>query len=77
MADNPNTPPPRTPPAPSHLDDPPLLTVHSAVVLLTACFIGAIIGGMTFLTGGPAAGAVLAGLTGAGATTPVLRTLIR
>ncbi|MFD4865277.1 hypothetical protein [Streptomyces sp. NPDC058412] len=55
----------------------PFLSLHTTVVLLTALVIGLVIGGLTFLTGISAAAAVLAGLTGTGASTPVLRSLIR
>jgi len=64
-------------PAAPSADVPPFLTVHTAVVLLAALFIGCVGGGLTFLSGSPLAGAVLAGLTGAGASVPVLRSLIR
>ncbi|MFF0744973.1 hypothetical protein ACFYVL_31685 [Streptomyces sp. NPDC004111] len=46
-------------------------------MLLTALVIGLVTGGLTFLTGVPAAAAVLAGMTSTGASIPVLRTLIR
>jgi hypothetical protein len=64
------------PDAPS-TDIPPFLTVHTTVVLLTALLIGCVGGALTFLSGSPLAGAVLAGLTGGGASIPVLRSLIR
>lgn len=54
----------------------PFMSLNTAVVLLTAAVIGLIVGGLTFLSGGLVAGAVLAGLTGAGASIPVLRSLI-
>ncbi|MER6976126.1 hypothetical protein [Streptomyces carpinensis] len=54
----------------------PLLTPHTALVLLAAAFIGLVTGGLTFLAGGPAAGAVLAGLTGFGGAVPVLHQMI-
>jgi hypothetical protein len=38
--------------------------------------IGLVVAGLTFLSGTPAAGAVLAGLISAGGSVPVLRTLI-
>ncbi|MGW6890388.1 hypothetical protein ACWGKK_36530 [Streptomyces chartreusis] len=53
------------------------MTVHTAVVLLSAAFIGIVVGGLSFLSGGPAAAAVLAGLTAFGVSVPVLRSLIR
>ncbi|MEV7130968.1 hypothetical protein [Streptomyces sp. NPDC093260] len=54
----------------------PFLTIHTAVVLLIAVVIGLIVGGLTFLSGGAVAAAVLAGLTAAGVSIPVLRSLI-
>ncbi|MEE1782673.1 hypothetical protein PUR71_07015 [Streptomyces sp. SP17BM10] len=66
------TPTPASPPEPD-----PFLTVRTAIILLAAAFIGLIAGGLTFLSGGPAAGAVLAGLTGFGLSVPVLHKLIR
>ncbi|MFA7767919.1 hypothetical protein ACGFNX_41860 [Streptomyces sp. NPDC048723] len=69
------TTPSRTPP--NQPDPAPFLTVHAALILLAAAFIGSMVGGLTFLSGGPVAGAVLAGLTGSGASIPVLRSLIR
>ncbi|MGW4199444.1 hypothetical protein [Streptomyces sp. NPDC004726] len=67
---------PSTPVIPPQPDPASFVSVHTALVLLAAAFIGLIVGGLTFLSGGPVAGAVLAGLTGAGAGVPVLRTLI-
>lgn len=65
-------------PVPTPPNEPdPFLTAHAAIVLLTAAFIGLVVGGLTFLSGGLAAGAVLAGLTGFGASVPVLHKLIR
>jgi uncharacterized membrane protein YccC len=54
----------------------PFLTIHTAVVLLIAVVIGLVVGGLTFLSGGAVATAVLAGLTAAGVSVPVLRSLI-
>ncbi|MGW1070954.1 hypothetical protein ACWD4F_41475 [Streptomyces aureus] len=54
----------------------PFLSLRTAVVLLTATVIGLVIGGLTVLTGAPIAAAVISGLTSAGASIPVLRTLI-
>ncbi|MFI8094062.1 hypothetical protein ACIF9R_38180 [Streptomyces sp. NPDC086080] len=54
----------------------PFLTIHTAVVLLIAVVIGLVVGGLTFLSGGAVAAAVLAGLTAAGVSIPVLRSLI-
>jgi hypothetical protein len=55
----------------------PFLTVHTAVVLLAALFIGTTVGGLAYLSGNPVAGSVLGGLVGAGGSIPVLRSLIR
>jgi hypothetical protein len=63
-------------PAPTPQGPAPFLTIHTAVVLLIAVVIGLIAGGLTFLSGGAVAAAVLAGLTAAGVSIPVLRTLI-
>ena len=68
---HPSTPTPPSPPEPG-----PFMTVHTAIILLTAVVIGMIVGALTFLSGVPAAGAVLAGLTGTGTSVPVLRGLI-
>ncbi|WP_326655653.1 hypothetical protein [Streptomyces sp. NBC_01750] len=64
-------------PAAPSADVPPFLTVHTTVVILTALFIGCVVGGLTFLSGSPLAASVLAGLTGVGVSVPVLRSLIR
>ncbi|MGW0612004.1 hypothetical protein [Streptomyces sp. NPDC002788] len=64
-----------TPPPPQ--DPEPFMTMHTALVLLSAAFIGLIVGGLSFFSGGPAAAAVLAGLTAFGISVPVLRSLIR
>ncbi|WAU82570.1 hypothetical protein O1Q96_24195 [Streptomyces sp. Qhu-G9] len=50
--------------------------LRTAVVLLTAVVIGLVIGGLTALTGIPVAVAVIAGMTSAGGSIPVLCTLI-
>ncbi|MFJ4120083.1 hypothetical protein ACIP3U_01980 [[Kitasatospora] papulosa] len=55
----------------------PFLSLHTAVVLLTALVIGLVMGSLTAFTGVSAAAAVIAGLTSAGASVPALRTLIR
>ncbi|MEV0981852.1 hypothetical protein [Streptomyces sp. NPDC049915] len=55
----------------------PFLTLHTAVVLLTAAAIGGCIGVLTLFTHVPLAAAVIAGLTATGASIPVLRSLIR
>ncbi|WP_326585422.1 hypothetical protein OG889_44985 [Streptomyces sp. NBC_00481] len=52
------------------------MTQHAAIILLAGFVIGLVVGGLTFLSGTPAAGAVLAGLLSAGGSVPVLRTLI-
>lgn len=64
-------------PSPNEPAAQPFLSLHTTVVLLTALIIGLVIGGLTALTGAPVAAAVIAGLTSAGASTPVLRTIIR
>ncbi|MFE9813349.1 hypothetical protein [Streptomyces sp. NPDC005548] len=56
---------------------PPFLSLHTAVVLLIACLLGALIGVLTFFTGVPVAAAVIAGITSAGACISPLRNLIR
>nr|WP_309144308.1 hypothetical protein [Streptomyces sp. BR123] len=56
--------------------DRPFLSLHAAVVLLTALVIGFVVGGLSHLGGMPAPLAVLAGLA-AGAAVPVLHGLIR
>ncbi|GGP77425.1 hypothetical protein GCM10010265_64670 [Streptomyces griseoincarnatus] len=58
-------------------DSEPFLTLHAAVVLVAAFLIGSTVGGLTYLTGTLAPGAILAGLVSAGASIPVLRHLIR
>ncbi|GGV30698.1 hypothetical protein AB0I84_43765 [Streptomyces spectabilis] len=54
----------------------PFLTVHTALVLLTAVVVGLVMGGLVFVGGGTAAEAALVGLTAGGAGVPVLRGLI-
>lgn len=54
----------------------PFVTVRTAIILLSAAFIGLVVGGLTFLGGEPAATAVLAGLTGAGGSVLGLHKLI-
>ncbi|REK89623.1 hypothetical protein DY245_14915 [Streptomyces inhibens] len=66
-----------TPPPPATHDSEPFLTLHTAIVLLAAGFIGLIVGSLTFLNGGALAGAALAGLTAFGACVPALNKLIR
>ncbi|MFF9278921.1 hypothetical protein [Streptomyces griseosporeus] len=57
--------------------EPPFLSMHTAVVLLTAVVIGLIIGGLTFLSDFSAPRAALAGLGASGLSVPMLRSLIR
>ncbi|AQU67729.1 hypothetical protein BBN63_17265 [Streptomyces niveus] len=54
----------------------PLLPQRSVLVLLAAAFIGVIVGVLTFFSAGSVAGALLAGLTGSGASTLGLHILI-
>ncbi|MFJ8637450.1 hypothetical protein [Streptomyces sp. NPDC093568] len=68
------TPASSNPPGPSQRG--PFLTLHTALVLVTAVVIGLVVGGLTFLSGSAAAGAALAGLLGAGGSVPVLHALI-
>ncbi|MFE1443580.1 hypothetical protein [Streptomyces sp. NPDC058739] len=71
------TPPPEAPTPPNRsAPEQPLLSLHTAVVLLAAVVIGLLAGALTALAGAPAAGAVLAGLAGAGSSVPALRSLI-
>lgn len=63
-------------PVPTPQRPAPFLTIHTAVVLLIAVVIGLIVGGLTFLSGGAVAAAVLAGLAAAGVSVPGLRSLI-
>ncbi|MEV8531669.1 hypothetical protein [Streptomyces sp. NPDC051211] len=64
--------------APQNLTDPePFLSLHTAVVLLGAILIGLTAGGLTFLGGTGTALSVLAGLSAAGVSVPVLSGLIR
>jgi hypothetical protein len=55
---------------------PPLLSVHAAVVFLTASFIGFIMGGLVFLSEKSVPKAVAAGLGSFGLSVPVLHKLI-
>ncbi|WP_055469988.1 hypothetical protein [Streptomyces ardesiacus] len=48
-------------PVPTPQGPAPFLTIHTAVVLLISVVIGLIVGGLTFLSGGAVAAAVLAG----------------
>ena len=65
------SPPPGPPPTGG-----PLLSERAVLVLLAAAFIGVVVGALTFFSAGNAAGALLAGLTGAGASTLGLHKLI-
>jgi len=56
--------------------EPPFLSLHTTVVLLTSFAVGLVAGGLTALSGTPGAGSVLAGLATAGSAVPVLRSLI-
>ncbi|MFG1663806.1 hypothetical protein [Streptomyces sp. Y7] len=62
-------PPPPPPPV-------PFLSLQTALVLLAAAVIGLVVACLMFLSGTPAAGAVLASLVSTGGSVPVLRTLI-
>ncbi|MFE4452697.1 hypothetical protein [Streptomyces sp. NPDC056796] len=53
------------------------VSLHTAVVLLAAVLIGLVVGGLTVLSRAPVAAAVIAGVSSAGGSIPVLRTLIR
>lgn len=67
---------PTPPPVPGPEDPKPFLSVRTVIVLLTAAFIGAIAGVLTYFSTGNTAGAVLAGLIGVGASVPALNSLI-
>ncbi|MFE0332344.1 hypothetical protein ACFW08_37270 [Streptomyces sp. NPDC058960] len=54
----------------------PLLTVHSALVLLIGVLIGGLVGVLTYLDGNSPFASVLAGAVAAGAAVPVLHKLI-
>ncbi|MFF1909227.1 hypothetical protein [Kitasatospora sp. NPDC058218] len=72
---SPTSSPPPSSQLPSEPDPP--LTVRTAIILLGGAFIGTVVGGLTFLGGSPAAGAVLAGLMGLGTSVMGLHKLIR
>ncbi|MFK4106706.1 hypothetical protein ACI2L1_43010 [Streptomyces sp. NPDC019531] len=57
--------------------EPPFISLHTAIVLVTGAVIGLIVGGLTYLSDGSAPGAVLAALGAMGVSVPVLRSLIR
>ncbi|WP_285739371.1 hypothetical protein [Kitasatospora phosalacinea] len=52
------------------------MSAHAALVLVGAVVVGIVVGVLTFFGGGPAAAAVLAGLTAFGAATVALHKLI-
>ncbi|MBQ0855655.1 hypothetical protein J8N05_46715 (plasmid) [Streptomyces sp. BH-SS-21] len=54
----------------------PLLSPRALLILLAAVVIGAIVGVLTFFSAGSAAGAILAGLCGSGASIMGLHLLI-
>lgn len=68
--------PPAAPSRENSAPEPPFLSLHTTVVLLTAFVIGITVGFLTVLTQVPVAGAVLAGLTASGSSVPALRSLI-
>ncbi|GGW69971.1 hypothetical protein [Streptomyces xantholiticus] len=70
------TTPPANPGPSGSAPEPPFLSLHTTVVLLTALVIGLVAGGLTALTSAPIAAAVLTGLAAAGSAVPVLRSLI-
>lgn len=57
--------------------DPPLLTLHAAVVLVLAVLAGFTVGGLSHLGGVSGPLSVLAGLGAGGGAVPVLHGLIR
>ncbi|WP_221890462.1 hypothetical protein, partial [Streptomyces sp. WAC07061] len=57
-------------------DAEPLVSARTALVLLTAAFIGTVLGALTFLSTGNAAGGLIAALSGFGAATLGLHKLI-
>lgn len=67
-----------TPPAGGRQAEDPgvLLTGHAFLVLVGAGLIALIIGGLTYLSTGNTAGAVLAGMTAGGVSAPVLHKLV-
>ncbi|MEU8990424.1 hypothetical protein AB0C98_28975 [Streptomyces sp. NPDC048558] len=64
-----------TPPA-SGPQTEPLLPQRAVLVLLSASFMGLVVGGLTYFSTGNVAGAVLAGLTCTGVSTLALHQLI-
>ncbi|MFD7907059.1 hypothetical protein ACFV4G_33075 [Kitasatospora sp. NPDC059747] len=65
-----------TPTPPNQSETEPLLTVRTAIILLTAAVIGLVAGGLTYLGTRSTPGAALAGLTAAGASVVGLHQLI-
>ncbi|MEU0650149.1 hypothetical protein [Streptomyces umbrinus] len=55
----------------------PFLSLHTAVVLLAAAVTGLVFGALTVVSGAHPGTAAVTGLTAAGASISVLRTLIR
>lgn len=55
---------------------PPFLSLHTAVVLLTAAFFGVVMGGLMFLSEKSVPEAVATGLATTGVSTMALRSLI-
>ncbi|MEU3491169.1 hypothetical protein [Streptomyces massasporeus] len=53
------------------------MSMHTAVVLLTAAIIGFVISGLTVFTDASVAAAIIAGITSAGVSIPVLHALIQ
>ncbi|MFF9070546.1 hypothetical protein ACF09E_34890 [Streptomyces sp. NPDC014891] len=70
--------PSTTPPAEGQQGEDPgaLLTGHAFLVFVGAGFIALIVGGLTHLSTGNTAGAVLAGLMAAGVSAPALHKLV-
>jgi predicted branched-subunit amino acid permease len=54
----------------------PLLSLRTAIVMLAALGIGMVVGCLTVRTGASVEASVLAGLTSAGASAPLLSSLI-
>ncbi|MFF3911568.1 hypothetical protein ACFYZJ_37835 [Streptomyces sp. NPDC001848] len=65
-----------SPPDPPEPGAEPLLSQRAALIFLASAFIGVVVGVLTFFSAGNVAGALLSGLTGAGASTLGLDKLI-
>ncbi|MFE1559223.1 hypothetical protein ACFW6V_30080 [Streptomyces sp. NPDC058734] len=65
-----------TPPPPPPPDGEPLVSQRTALVLLMAAFIGTVLGALTALSTGNAAGGLIAARSGFGAATLGLHKLI-